>query len=176
MIAGPADQPIVFLDVDGMLIPLRARPAGSAPVRVPVQDVPGNPLLDRLDPADGPRLLALGCRLVWATTWMADANDLIAPRLRLPALPVVEFPDSDEPGHGLHWKTPFLTRWAAGRTFVWLDDEIAEADRRWVRAHHPGKALLHRVDPLAGLTEADLALVRRWLPARQRFKPGPGMS
>jgi hypothetical protein len=97
---------------------------------VPAQDVPGNPLLDRLDPADGPRLLALGCRLVWATTC----------------------------------------------TFVWLDDEIAEADRRWVRAHHPGRALLHRVDPLAGLTEADLALVRRWLPARQRFQPGPGMS
>jgi len=105
-------------------------------------------------------LPALGCQLVWATTWMADANDLISPRLGLPRLPVVDFPDNDEPAHGLYWKTAFLTRWAAGHTFVWLD-EITDADRRWVQAHHAGRALLHRVDPLAGLTGADLALIRQ---------------
>src|SRR4051812_2419606 len=33
----------------------------------------GNPLVHRLDPADGHRLLGLGCHLVWATTWMAEA-------------------------------------------------------------------------------------------------------
>ena len=170
MMAGPADDPIVFLDVDGTLIPFRARPAGSAQVAthalVPADDASGNPLLDRLDPADGRRLLALGCQLAWATTWMADANDLVAPRLGLPELPVVEFPDNDEPELGMHWKTMFLSRWAAGRTFVWLDDEITDADRRWVRAHYPGQALLHRVDPLVGLTDADLALCRQWLAAR----------
>jgi len=169
MMARPADHPIVFLDVDGTLIPFRRRPAVSTPVAAralgPVDDASGNPLLDRLDPADGRRLVALGCQLTWATTWMADANDLVAPRLGLPELPVVEFPD-DEPEHGLHWKTAFLTRWAAGRTFVWLDDEITDADRRWVQAHHPGKALLHRVDALAGLTEADFTLIRRWLAAQ----------
>jgi Swiss Army Knife RNA repair-like protein len=162
-------DPVVFLDVDGTLIPFRARPAESTAVtahRVTSVDAPGNPLLDRLDPADGFRLLGLGCHLVWATTWMADANDLITPRLGLPQLPVVEFPDDDEPGRGLHWKTAFLTRWAAGRTFVWLDDEITDADRRWVHAHHPGKALLHRVDPLLGLTAADFALIRQWLAVR----------
>jgi len=170
MMARPADYPIVFLDVDGTLIPFRARPARSTLVAahalVPADEASGNPLLDRLDLADGRRLLALGCQLTWATTWMADANDLVAPRLGLPELPVVEFPDNDEPERGLHWKTAFLTRWAAGRTFVWLDDEITDADRRWVQAHHPGKALLHRVDPLAGLTDADFALIRRWLAAR----------
>jgi hypothetical protein len=41
----------------------------------------GNPLIDRLDPADGRRLLALGCHLVWATSWMSDANEVIGPRL-----------------------------------------------------------------------------------------------
>ena len=81
-------------------------------------------MLDRLDPADGRRLLGLGCRLVWATTWMTDANDLVAPRLGLAELPVVEFSD-DEPQRGLHWKTEFLTRWAAGRSFVWLDDALS---------------------------------------------------
>jgi hypothetical protein len=68
----------------------------------PSNDAQGNPLLDRLDLADGPKLLALGCQLVWATTWMRDANDLIAPLLGLPQLPIVDFPDSNEPERGLH--------------------------------------------------------------------------
>ena len=159
----------MFLDVDGPLIPFRARPAVHAVATDSGagQDTSGNPLIGRLSPADGHRLLALGCQLVWATTWIADANAVVAPRLGLPELPVVEFPDDEEePEHGLHWKTRCLVAWAGGRPFVWLDDEIADADRRWVRAHHPGRALLHRIDPFVGLTDADFAVVGRWLAAR----------
>lgn len=71
---------------------------------------------------------------------------------------------SDEDGlAGTHWKTPGLVARAAGRAFVWVDDEISGADRRWVRAHHPGAALLHRVDPRTGLGEADFAALEGWL-------------
>jgi hypothetical protein len=57
----------------------------------------------------------------------------------------------------------FLTRWAAGRQFVWIDDETTDRDRHWVAAHHPGKALVHRVDPFIGLRDADFATIHRWL-------------
>jgi hypothetical protein len=123
-----------------------------------------NPLLYRLDPDDGRRLLALGCQLVWATTWMAEANEVVTPRLGLPDLPVLEWPDGDEDlEHGLHWKTMHLTQWADGRPFAWLDDEITDADRRRVAAHHPAPTLLRCVDPYVGLTEADFSSIRQWL-------------
>jgi hypothetical protein len=153
--------PIVFLDVDGVLLPMRARP-GS---RRPAPDS-GNPLLDRLDPADGPRLLALGAELVWATSWLSEANAVLSPRLGLPSLPVVTWPDDEsEVPRGVHWKTPAIVRWAAGRPFAWLDDEATDADRHWVAATHPGAALVHRIDPLVGLTVTAVETVGRWLGA-----------
>jgi hypothetical protein len=158
-----ADRALVFLDVDGTLITFRARPTTAARRTSTSDDAAGNPLLDRLEPDDGRRLRELGCDLVWATTWMDEANEVISPRLGLPQLPVVQWPDVEHPHHGLHWKTVALTRWAAGRPFVWLDDEITDADRRWVAAHHPGRALLHRVDPHTGLVDTDFALIHRWL-------------
>jgi hypothetical protein len=165
--AGSLDNPIAFLDVDGTVLPFRARPTDPARPQtsrvLPGDDAQGNPLLERLDPADGPKLLALGCQLVWATSWTTDANDLIAPRLGLPQLPVVDFPDNDEPAPGSHWKTACLARWAVGRPFVWLDDEITDADRRWIQIHYPGTALLHRVDPSVGLADRDFDHIRDWL-------------
>lgn len=98
---------------------------------------------------------------------MADANECIGPRIGLPELPVVIWPepsDSEERG-GLHWKTRALVARAAGRSFVWVDDEISDADQAWVSAHHQGHALLHRVDARRGLTDEDFEALDKWLRA-----------
>ncbi|MEU5097738.1 HAD domain-containing protein [Streptomyces sp. NPDC020996] len=168
---------LLFLDIDGTLIPF----GGAAPYpvyasrRVSPRLAASHPLLTRVDPALGPKLAALGCALVWATTWDDDANECLAPWLDLPPLPLVTWPDDavddvpaeayrdDRPAGATHWKTRPLVAWAAGRPFVWLDDELTDADRAWVAVHHPAPALLHRVDHRSGLTDRDFATVEAWL-------------
>ncbi|WP_093740243.1 MULTISPECIES: HAD domain-containing protein [unclassified Streptomyces] len=166
MIVSPP-RPILFLDVDGPLIPFGATkeqyPNGYPTFST--VEVGANPLLARVDPALGSKLLALPCDLVWATTWESEANECLAPLLGLPQLPVVTWPEpSEEPEPcALHWKTRTLLGWAAGRPFAWLDDEITDADRTWAEAHHPSRTFLHRVDHRHGLTAPDFAALEKWL-------------
>jgi hypothetical protein len=168
-VTGTGQRPLLFLDVDGPLIPFGAPPEQYSTYR-PDLDSPAssNPLLARVNPGHGPRLAALPCDLVWATTWISDANECLSPRLGLPQLSVVDWPepsdlDEQDERDGLHWKTRALVNWAAGRPFAWVDDEITDIDRHWVRAHHGAPALLHRVDPRQGLAEADYTALGEWL-------------
>ncbi|MFI2607576.1 hypothetical protein [Kitasatospora sp. NPDC018619] len=124
---------------------------------------PPKPLRLWLAPAHGPALAALPFDLAWATTWQEEANGFIAPLLGLPALPSIAWsePRAEPPG-GVFWKTPDVVAWVKGRPFAWVDDLVTDADRAWVAAHHRGPALLHRIDPKAGLTAEDFALLADW--------------
>ncbi|WP_042407401.1 HAD domain-containing protein [Streptacidiphilus carbonis] len=172
-VISPGQRPLLFLDVDGPLIPFGATSEqlpGGYPLyqaRSERRDAEASPLLARINPALGHLLAALPYELVWATTWMADANECVAPRLGLPQLPVVDWPDptNDDELGALHWKTRPLLAWAAGRPFAWVDDEITDADRAWAVAHHPSPCLLQRIDPSFGLQPEDFTRLGAWAAA-----------
>lgn len=62
----------------------------------------------------------------------------------------------------MFWKAPEIVAWAKGGAFVWIDDEITEADRAWVKEYYVGPALLHRIDPRCGLAIDDFAALTSW--------------
>lgn len=92
-VTGGSNQPLLFLDVDGTLLPYRATASSVSKVDWSTWQQPSNPILSRLTRSLGDRLLALGCDLMWATGWGEDANRVLAPILGLPQLPVVTLPE-----------------------------------------------------------------------------------
>ncbi|MFI9508370.1 HAD domain-containing protein [Nocardia sp. NPDC052566] len=155
--------PLLFLDVDGPLLPFGADAHRDLPDAAP------HDRFSRLNPDLGQRLAALSCQLVWATAWEHGANTEIAPRLGLPPLPVVCWPeptpehDHEDRWFGLCWKTRTLVAWAAGRPFAWVDDEFTDADRTWVATHHRARALLRHIEPSRGLGDDDFTALAHWL-------------
>jgi hypothetical protein len=162
-VADHEQRPLLFLDVDGPLLPFGGESPSGHQEGASVSHLAG------LRPETGRRLAALPCTLVWATTWLEDANTEVAPRIGLPVLPVVTWPEPtpadehEDQWFGLCWKTRTLVDWAAGRPFAWVDDEITDADRLWVPGHHPGTALLRSVDAALGLVDQDFAAIDAWL-------------
>lgn len=165
-VAGGSTRPLLFLDVDGTLLPYGTAAPAVSEVDWSAWQQPSNPLLSGLTRSLGDRLLALDCELRWATGWGEDANRVLAPILGLPQLPVVVLPDypgADYFDDELHWKTRAVVASAAGRSFIWIDDEIREQDSAWVCGNHRGRALLHRVDGVLGLHDTDFTALTDWL-------------
>ncbi|MFI9485919.1 HAD domain-containing protein [Promicromonospora sp. NPDC052451] len=160
-----AVRTVLFLDVDGTLLPFGGAGMPAVPEAPEVWTTASNPHLARVDRALGPLLSGLGCDLVWATAWMDGANEVIGPLLGLPPLPVAELPAyaGDQGDDQLQWKTRALVRIADGQPFVWVDDVIGDADREFVAAEHDGEALLYGVPSEVGVTAPDLAVIAEWL-------------
>ncbi|MCW2902873.1 MAG: hypothetical protein JWO67_5138 [Streptosporangiaceae bacterium] len=161
-------SPAVLLDVDGVLNPVRRADYGYRRHRVRPQGVTYQLWLNAGHGESLRRLTAdTGTELVWASYWCAHANDWIAPRLGLPALPYVPIPPRP---HGSElslgaWKARNVALWAGKRPFVWFEDEPDVTDCL-LTEQGLGEHLLVSVDPLIGLTEDHLDRARAWLTGR----------
>ncbi|MFG1874410.1 HAD domain-containing protein [Sphaerisporangium sp. NPDC049003] len=161
-------RPLVLLDVDGVLNPARRH---SPWLRRHECVLDGQTYRILLNRRHGRLLTALardaGAELAWATTWEQHANDVIAPRLGLPRLPVITV--NSDPGSraGEHFKTRHVAEYVARRPFVWFDDSLGTPDWQYLK-DHPGvdEFLLVEVDPMTGLTDRHLAQAREWLAGR----------
>jgi hypothetical protein len=158
-------KPLLLIDVDGPLNPDRTssgRRKGYTRHRMSPTGWSG---IVYLNHDHGARLAELPYELVWCTTWEHEANEWIGPHIGLPKLPVIEF---DKTWHqptrpdGTYFKTWDVVKYAAGRPFAWIDDEIHRIDVNYVANHHTGPALLHRVSPRDGLLDRDFDTLRKW--------------
>jgi hypothetical protein len=188
-------KPICLIDVDGPLSPYRLiTKKGYLPPKrygedpafeyekhlMNLEGWTNLPVLLSKAHGDAFRELSEVFTLVWATTWVEDANRLIAPIIGLPCLPVIEWPYphernwASESGHRGSWKTKHIAKWlddyAPGVPWVFIDDEIGPDDRTWWRSHYgieksepsPVPYLLLRIEPSHGLRPHNFRELREW--------------
>lgn len=159
-------KPLAFIDVDGVLN--RYELSNSAAKKRGLLSVSIEPssMFQRfrmhLDFADADRLRSLEdiFDLAWGTTWEHDANLLIAPRIRFRTdLPVATTKLSEVS------KAPGVVRLAAGRPFVWFDDDetldehlamMVETSELTQPYHLIG------IDPSIGLSDEHIEEARAW--------------
>jgi hypothetical protein len=160
-----AQRPWLLIDVDGVLNPLVVADGFEIHELTPLGWT-RPPLQVQLTPRHGEWINAMTdvFDLAWATTWEESANLMIGPIVGIPELPVVPFDfDMARRVWGICMKTPDVAEWVGDRPFAWLDDMISDLDANWLREHADvGQFHLQSIDPLTGLTEADLAEVRAW--------------
>lgn len=157
-----------MVDVDGVLSPITDSPSpGLIPHEVGFKTV-------YLNPQHASMLGVLARQtdgeLVWCTMWGPSANYDIGPLIGLPDLPVVPIQeDHDGIPLGAH-KAAAAVKYAAGRPFIWFDDE---PDAHYWLAHlREGPANVIAVDPARGLTRHHIRLAKNWMKSKQARMSG----
>ena len=141
-IADPGVKPLLYLDVDGVLLPLGKGDWASERIRVGpfyvhvARDL--RMIVTRLHAA---------FEVVWATSWCEEANREVGPLVGLPRLPALDVT--------AHFRKLELVRTHAGeeRAIAWVDDRLEPAAWEWAGGR-VGSSLLLKPESRRGLTPA----------------------
>lgn len=114
-------KPLLLVDVDGVTCPFGAGQPSCIDGRFPdekfvafVKSTGNEARLKRLQEH---------FELVWCTGWEDRANDILAPILGLPDLPVV-YVYHAVIGHPIHWKYEGIKEFVGHRPYAFIDDDI----------------------------------------------------
>jgi HAD domain in Swiss Army Knife RNA repair proteins len=144
-----AAEPLLLLDVDGVLSPF----GGGPPPGFTRTEIDGYQVTWSQRHRKWLAELAPLFDMVWATTWEHKANKAISPLLGLPRLPVVEF---DRKRSGDTWKLKDIAAYVGDRPMAWVDDELYTDAFNWERQRW-APTLLIRPMSSVGLTELHTA-------------------
>ncbi|MFJ9777170.1 hypothetical protein ACIRVF_39050 [Kitasatospora sp. NPDC101157] len=184
-------RPLLALDVDGVLspygagrllpgyVPHQVRPQAWVDWSAMVYPRPSH-LVVQLNPAIGERLEALPFDLVWVSAWTPqELAAMLGPLGFTQAPPHADLKGAtqrtfflrvDDPGVSpdakgdLWWRSQDVLGWANrhDRPLAWLAPHFPNQVRRDFADGHAAPALLHEVDPAAGLTDADFTALTTW--------------
>ncbi len=123
------NRPLLLVDIDGVLNP-HVSPSVAMPSHYAAHQVGGQRVWLAAMHGEWLHWLSGHFDLAWATTWEADANELIGPIIGAPpALPTIHFDQLDE--HGWTWKLPAVQAFVGDRALAWLDDEPGFGVEEW---------------------------------------------
>jgi hypothetical protein len=150
-------RPLLLLDVDGVI-----NPYGTPEPPVGFTDhhlFPGEEPV-RVNPTHGAWITEAGkvVDIAWASTWNEEANELLAPLLRIAPLPLVRMPP---PPFDPNEKVPRIDAYAETRPAAWIDDIHTPLAHRWA-AERAAPTLLITADPAIGLTRESIDRVIAW--------------
>jgi hypothetical protein len=128
-------RPLLFLDVDGTLLPYLPRDAdGVTPPPPEGFELARAGGVDAWVPTHLREALPSLCQAfetIWCTDWEAAANVQVAPLFGMPGdLPVLFRERSAKAGW---WKFAAVTEVAGDRPLVWADDDMRPSAREWAR-------------------------------------------
>lgn len=156
-------RPLILLDLDGVVNPLRYSPANGIKVRQDYADWEVHPDLPE-------RLASISslAQIVWASAWESESN-MINDFFGIPHYPWVEWTEKPYLG-SVHlpridtWKFPTILRLVESQlkdtTVLWVDDELGKDVLEY--SSQVPNLHVHPVDGSVGLTATDWSTIKKF--------------
>jgi hypothetical protein len=161
-VLNPAQRPILFVDVDGVISLYGFDRALDAPGAFHMVDG----IVHCIGASCGARLARLRDRfeLVWASGWEEKANEYLVHLLGMDGdLPTLTFDGRTRSG-AAHWKLDAIDEYAGDRPAAWIDDNLDERCRAWADAR-PAPTLLVETRPHEGIGDEHVERLLAWADA-----------